>query len=228
MPNSARERILHRLRNAVGDQRDLPPLPPYPTKPPLSREEKIEQLKTLMTAMRSEVYVIPKADPEADPNTAWTDHLKEILREKGLKDMLYAPGTPVGDAVKAAWAAGNDGLPALRPYDAEVETFKDELFTIDAGITGTLGGIADTGALILWPDKKESRLISLVPAVHIAVLDGDRIYESFFEAVEKGAWADGMPTNALLISGPSKTADIELILAFGVHGPKELVVLVLS
>jgi hypothetical protein len=115
MPNSDRERIYHRLRYAVGDQRDLPPLPPYPTKPPLSREEKIERLKTLMTAMRSEVYVIPKSDSEADPNSAWTDHLKEILREKGLKDMLYAPGTPVGDAVKAAWAAGNDGLPPSGP-----------------------------------------------------------------------------------------------------------------
>ena len=70
--------------------------------------------------------------------------------------------------------------------------------------------------------------MSLVPAVHIAVLDADRIYETFSEAIEKGDWADGMPTNALLISGPSKTADIELVLAFGVHGPKELVVLVLS
>jgi L-lactate dehydrogenase complex protein LldG len=41
-------------------------------------------------------------------------------------------------------------------------------------------------------------------------------------------WPEKMPTNAVLISGPSKTADIELILAFGVHGPKELIVLILS
>jgi L-lactate dehydrogenase complex protein LldG len=220
MPEHARERILQRLKTAVGGRRDIPSVPPAPETPPLSREEKIEQLKSLMTAMRSQVHLVPKEE--------WTDRLKGILREKGLKQMLYAPGTPVGDAVKAAWAAGDDGLPALRAYDAAVETFKDELFTIDAGITGTIGGIAETGALILWPDEKEPRLISLVPPVHIAVLDADRIYETFSEAVEKGAWADGMPTNALLISGPSKTADIELVLAFGVHGPKELVVLVLT
>lgn len=220
MPENTRERIMQRLKTAVGDRRDMPSVPPAPEAPPLSREEKVEQLKTLMTAMRSEVHVVARTD--------WTDRLKEILGSKGLKQMLYAPGTPVGDAVSAAWAHGDDGLPALRAYDAAVETFKEELFGIDAGITGTAGGIAETGALILWPDEKEPRLISLVPSVHIAVLDADRIYESFDEAVDKGAWADGMPTNALLISGPSKTADIELVLAFGVHGPKELVVLVLT
>ena len=224
MPEHARERILQRLRTAVGDRRDIPAVPPAPETPPLSREEKFERLKTLMTAMRTEVHVVP----EAGPGSVWTDRLKEILRAKGLKQMLYAPGTPVGDAVRAAWDSGDEGLPALRAYDAAVETFKDELFTVDAGITGTAGGIAETGALILWPDEKEPRLMSLVPAVHIAVLDVDQIYETFAEAVEKGAWADGMPTNALLISGPSKTADIELVLAFGVHGPKELVVLVLT
>ena len=41
-------------------------------------------------------------------------------------------------------------------------------------------------------------------------------------------WSSGMPTNALLISGPSKTADIEQTLAYGVHGPKELIVLMIE
>ncbi|MDY0220537.1 MAG: lactate utilization protein [Desulfobacterium sp.] len=220
MTENTRERILKRLRSAVSDRQELPAVPPALQTPPLSRDEKLERLKTLMTAMRAEVHVVPKE--------SWTDRLKEILRAKELKQMLYAPGTPVGDAVKAAWAGGDEGLPALRAYDAAVETFKDELFTMDAGITGTVGGIAETGALILWPDEKEPRLMSLVPGVHIAVLDAGRIYETFAEALEEGDWVNQMPANALLISGPSKTADIELVLAFGVHGPRELIVLVLS
>jgi L-lactate dehydrogenase complex protein LldG len=43
-----------------------------------------------------------------------------------------------------------------------------------------------------------------------------------------GRWSEDMPTNLVLVSGPSKTADIELILAFGVHGPKELIVLMVE
>ena len=184
-----------------------------------TRERILKKLRTALSD-RQALPVVPSA--------SWTDRLKEILKIKGLKQMLYAPGTPVGDAIKDAWSKEDEGLPALRAYDAAIETFKEELFTMDAGITGTRGGIAETGALILWPDEKEPRLISLVPGVHIAVLNADQIYENFAEAVEKGSWVDRMPANALLISGPSKTADIELVLAFGVHGPKELIVLVLS
>jgi len=65
-----------------------------------------------------------------------------------------------------------------------------------------------------------------VPSIHIAVLDSEAIDETFFDVIEAHGWARAMPTNALLVSGPSKTADIEQTLAYGVHGPKELVVIV--
>jgi L-lactate dehydrogenase complex protein LldG len=88
--------------------------------------------------------------------------------------------------------------------------------------------VADVGALILRPDAHEPRLMSLVPPVHIAILTADAIHACLSDALRAGQWAQDMPTNLLLVSGPSKTADIELTLAFGVHGPKELVVLVLE
>ena len=115
--------------------------------------------------------------------------------------------------------------PRLVAYDRPVEQMKERLFNeMDAGFTTTRGGIAETGGLIVWPSPQEPRLMSLVPPVHLALLDTDAIYDTFWDALRSQGWAAGMPANALLISGPSKTADIEQTLAYGVHGPKRLVV----
>ena len=90
------------------------------------------------------------------------------------------------------------------------------------------GHTGEIGSLVLWPDATEPRLLSLVPPVHVALLDADRLYENFAEIIQAEGWANGMPTNALLISGPSKTADIEQTLAYGIHGPKHLITLLLG
>jgi L-lactate dehydrogenase complex protein LldG len=64
--------------------------------------------------------------------------------------------------------------------------------------------------------------------VHVAVLAADRLYENFADLLGQETWSTGMPTNALLVSGPSKTADIEQTLAFGIHGPKQLITLLID
>ena len=119
-------------------------------------------------------------------------------------------------------------MPELIDYKHPIEKSKDLLFEIDAAITTTLGGIAETGSLILWPTPDEPRLMSLVPPIHIAVLNSKNIYSTFLEAMISGNWVSEMPTNALLISGPSKTADIEQTLVYGIHGCKELVVILIQ
>ena len=69
--------------------------------------------------------------------------------------------------------------------------------------------------------------MSLVPPIHAVVLEADRIRSTFHEFLVEEDWVGrGLPTNALLISGPSKSADIEQTLAYGVHGPKEFLVLI--
>jgi L-lactate dehydrogenase complex protein LldG len=214
---TARERILARLHASGTEQTDVPEAP-LPAALSLDRDARIERLATLMTAIRTEVHVV-----DAD---SWAVKLKELAREKGWKQLLFGPGSPIGPAIEKAWPSDAGGLPELVPYLAQVETFKDDLFQIDAGITSVRGGVADTGAVVLWPTPSEPRLMSLVPPVHVAVLDADTIYNSLSEMMASENWADGMPTNALLISGPSKTADIEFTLVFGVHGPKELIVII--
>ena len=68
----------------------------------------------------------------------------------------------------------------------------------------------------------------MIPPIHLAVLHADTIFNTFWEAVNTEQWNSGMLTNALLISGPSKTADIEQTLVYGVHGCKELVVFLIQ
>ncbi len=215
--SSARERVFANLHAALQQGGFNVPETGTPLPLTLSRQERIDRLKTLMENMHTEVHVV-KADD-------WLNALKEVLRQRSLNGLVYGPGTPLAAALEPFWE--ND-LPPLIPYNEEIEQFKDRLFTIDAGITTTRGGIAETGALILWPDTREPRLLSLVPAVHIAILKADTIYNTFTEAMNSERWQEGMPTNVLLISGPSKTADIELTLTFGVHGPKELIVLIVD
>jgi L-lactate dehydrogenase complex protein LldG len=118
----------------------------------------------------------------------------------------------------------------VRRFDAPLEQWKSELFdAVDAGVTAAEAGIADTGSLVLRPGAHEPRTLSLVPPLHVAVLRASRLYASLpaaLDAVTAGQ-AD-MPTNLLLVTGPSKTADIQQVLAFGAHGPKELVIVLVN
>jgi L-lactate dehydrogenase complex protein LldG len=218
---ASRERILTRLRSS-GTEHTAVPVAPAPETPVLDREEKIARMTELMGAIRTEVHVVPADD--------WPNKLKDLARKKGWERLVYGPGSPIGPDIEAAWTVGGGddgaGLPQLIPYTQPVEAFKENLFGTDAGITSCRGGVADTGAVVLWPTPEEPRLLSLVPPVHVAVLDADAIHDSLAEMMAVENWAGEMPTNALLISGPSKTADIEFTLVFGVHGPKEMVVLI--
>jgi L-lactate dehydrogenase complex protein LldG len=219
MSETARDRILARLRGAPRQEVPSPDVPPPAAAAP-DRAARVARLKSLMEAVRAEVHVLPVAD--------WIARLKEVLGARAIKTLLYAPDTDLGSAVAAAWQQDADGLPELVAYAEPVESFKERLFGVDAALTAAAGAVSDTGALILRPTGAEPRLMSLVPPVHIAVLRADTVYPSLGDAMREGRWAEGMPSNMLLISGPSKTADIELVLAFGVHGPKELVVLIVE
>ena len=68
----------------------------------------------------------------------------------------------------------------------------------------------------------------LIPPIHLVVLHADTIFNTFWEAVNTEQWNSGMQTNAMLISGPPKMANIEQTLVYGVHSWKELVVLLIQ
>lgn len=181
-------------------------------------EERFTRFRAGMECVNGEVL-------ECDRD-GWPEFLHDWLKKESIKTLAYGPGGPLAKDMARAVQGTNT---RLVPYDKEIEDFRHTLFDeTDAGITSTMGGIVDTGTLVLWPTPEEPRLLSLVPPIHIAVLDSDKLHNTFLEAMRTNNWADGMPTNALLVTGPSKTADIEQTLIYGVHGPKRLVVLLLK
>lgn len=212
--SEARDNILARLRanrpNAVA-------APDSYAKPlGWDRARRIAEFSARMQAVRGEVHRVAMDD--------WVGWVNAEMAARGLSRALIGRS-----AIADTFAAAVSDDFAITRYDRPIETWKNTLFDdIDFAITGARAGLAESGSLVLWPDADEPRLMSLVPPLHIALLRADRLFENFAELIDSEGWARGMPTNALLISGPSKTADIEQTLAYGVHGPKQLVTLILD
>jgi L-lactate dehydrogenase complex protein LldG len=127
-----------------------------------------------------------------------------------------------------------DGLPADRRPDG-VELVVDdglgpaELDAIDGVVTGCTVAIAETGTIVLTAAPDEGRrAITLVPDLHICVVEEQRIVELLPEAIAVLEAAGAIRRPLTFVSGPSATSDIELSRVEGVHGPRTLVVLVVS
>ena len=108
------------------------------------------------------------------------------------------------------------------------DTGDDELFAADASITGVSAAIAETGTVVCESGPNASRGASLVPPVHIAVVDAAQIVPDLCDYFEQLPGGPELPANVNLITGPSKTADIEGTLVTGVHGPGKLFVVVVT
>jgi len=103
-----------------------------------------------------------------------------------------------------------------------------DLFGYDIGLTAAQAAIAETGTLVLESDYERHRLVSLLPPVHIAVIDAADICPTLGDALRRVRRRGPMEMSRAItfVTGPSRTADIELTLTIGVHGPRELYVIV--
>lgn len=117
-------------------------------------------------------------------------------------------------------------LPRTPSFD-ELEEYKRRLMEADLGITGAACGLAESGTLVLLTSETEGRLASLLPPVHLAVLNASHILPGVAEFIAETR-SSLRSSDIIFITGPSRTADIELTLTVGVHGPKELHVVVLA
>ncbi len=145
------------------------------------------------------------------------DKILEIVRSRNINQLLVwdEPYLPGGILEKLSEA----GIKIIHP--AKETQVADSL--VMAGLTGASAGIADTGSLLLLGGNGRPLTASLLPEVHIAILQERDVVENLMQALNHVDVRQAQA--AILITGPSRTADIEMTLTIGVHGPGELYVL---
>lgn len=106
-----------------------------------------------------------------------------------------------------------------------------KFLSADIGITGVTAAIAETGSLLMAHGPGNERLASLVPPVHIALVERSQMVADLFDVFEQQPSLNtpaGVPSNVTFITGPSKTGDIEMKLVTGVHGPGKFHVIIID
>jgi L-lactate dehydrogenase complex protein LldG len=201
--SGARDEILARVTRAAGGAGPVPR--DYRREGHLSAEDRVALFCERAGEYRAEVRRV------GDVAAA----VAEVCGELGARRLGVPPGLP------AAW----------RP--AGLELVEDggltpaELDGLDGVVTGSTVAIAETGTIVLSGESREGRrALTLVPDLHVCVVEEDAVVELVPEAFARLAEAARRPLT--LISGPSATSDIELSRVEGVHGPRTLVVLLAS
>lgn len=167
-----------------------------------SKDSLVEEYIAMQTANKG--IVVESSDLSSD--------LKNILQTLKSKQTIYSPSVEKFIApIKSEWN--------LMPYDKSVDNIRDMLFDTDTAIIKANCGIADIGVFGVASSKSEPRLTSLITKNCIAILERKNIVKSISEGIGK-LKGKTLPSNMVLIAGPSRTADIELKTVFGVHGPQ--------
>jgi len=182
-----------------------------------SPSQRAEVMERIMTSVRTEVLRCDAA--------TWPTLMADKLAQAGVQRLLLDHTTAEGAALAVALPQNVQTLPFSQPLEA----WKGILFSgVDAGFTLARSGIAATGTLVLAPDAGTPRTVSLVPPLHVALVYASTLHADLHAAMHAEGWSAGMPTNLVLVSGPSKTSDIQQTLAYGAHGPAALWVVIVD
>ncbi len=190
-----------------------------------SQARRAELINTLsQTAARQGWKVYRASSAEAV-----VDYVSGLAREKKAASVVRSnhevfQSVPLDDALRRARmrvAVAASGRSLSR------EQLRDEMAKADMGITGADYVIAETGTCVLVPRRGVSRLVSLLPPVHVAIVEPAQVYETLDDvfALRRLAFLRGrgdMGSYMSFITGPSRTGDIEQTIVIGVHGPVEV------
>jgi len=200
----ARAVILDRIDRALRTGRI--PEARSPEQPPLRSSDAslADRFVLEARALGVEVFVEPTADAVRDRLRTLVAGLRVLSWNRDR--LPYDCGTVVADALPGS---------APRPEQARA----------DVGVTGCHGAIADTGSLALISGPGCSRTVSLLPPWHIGVVRPDDLFASMFDFFQARRDEMASAANCTFVTGPSRTADIELSLTIGVHGPGKVAVI---
>lgn len=217
-----RQTILEAIRRSLAESAPFDSTPATHEKakrdravePDCTVDASIERFRTALEGVGGRIVVV------ADEAAA-AEAVREILDAAGARRVALSDSSLVERVMRRA---SIDGLTLERSPD------RAALFGCDAGITGAQWAIAETGTLALDSDRERHRLVSLVPPRHVALVEAGVMRATLAEVLaEAGArGVDGLCRTLTLVTGPSRTSDIELTLAIGVHGPAELYVVVVG
>ena len=148
----------------------------------------------------------------------------KLVKDAGAKRVLTWSETAIGvDGLQAALSEAGIGWqePEQGAHPSTYETF-------EVGLSGADAALADVGALVLVSGPGRARSASLLPPLHIALLFAEQIYADMAAYWAAHSDAAGKSSNLVFIAGPSRSADIELTLSIGVHGPGVLHIIVIG
>ncbi len=209
--------FLARLRLPPAKANDVPSRPP-PSSEPLSERELADRLARELEAVEGVVHRAPSLRDARD-------RIVRVLRAARVRRLVRTRTAVLKelDLDRALLEAGIELEVCDLREGGSREAIRSANFSAEAGLTGVDYGIAETGTLVLLTRPGEGRAVSLVPPVHIAVLHSRNICFELGELFERVTAVEGtLPSALTFITGPSSTGDIELVHTVGVHGPREL------
>ncbi|HVW32637.1 MAG TPA: lactate utilization protein, partial [Acidimicrobiia bacterium] len=157
------------------------------------------------------------------------DLLVTLCQERaGDAAVALSTGDPLVEKLGVHHRLEAAGLPLLRPDDV---FWRERLAEAGVGVTGAVAVLAASGSVGVACGPGAPRATSLVPPAHICLALSSTLVEDLAEALRRFAPAAGaaaLPSNLVWVSGPSRSADLELVLTVGVHGPRSVDVIVID
>jgi L-lactate dehydrogenase complex protein LldG len=158
------------------------------------------------------------------------DQLRQVLLDEGPKSAIIwqheiFDRLALGDLLDRAGVVALDyNCLAQLPADSQ----RQRMLACGVGITSCDCAIAETGTLMLCSRPGQERVASLLPPLHIAIVERRKIVPDLIDAFRllQASGPDTLSSNVTFVTGPSKTGDIELQLTTGVHGPGKWYVIV--